>query len=105
MRLIVRLGDASEYESFDSLQDVAEYLYEHKVDRPLRPCHGGFQAPGYNGHNYISLYWSEDALIWGEEKGWVKNEDMDMLRELTTEELAEIHQSLKEQFNDDHLDY
>lgn len=52
----MRLGDAAEYESFDSIGDVAERLRENGVKSITAWREGGCYAPGFEGNNYISLY-------------------------------------------------
>lgn len=57
LRLVCRLGDAGDYRTFDDLGALADDLAGHGVAGPLGPCvRYGVRAPGYGGHNYISLY-------------------------------------------------
>lgn len=54
--LWMRLGDGGEYESFDGMAEVADSLRESNVSG-ISKVDGGISAPGYQGNNYISLYW------------------------------------------------
>lgn len=56
----LRLGDADDYHAFDGLDDVAEALAESGVETIERLCLYGVRAPGFEGNNYISLYWGPD---------------------------------------------
>jgi hypothetical protein len=53
----MRLGDADDYHSFDSLDEVADELTRIGIENIDRHCLYGVTAPGFEGHNYISLYW------------------------------------------------
>ena len=57
----MRLGDACEYEDHDDLQSVADVLIEHGVQHIERIPRYGITAPGFEGWNFISLYWGKDA--------------------------------------------
>jgi len=52
----VRVGDAGEYESFDSIADTLDYLNELKVGKVTRWRLFGFNTPNYWGHDYISIF-------------------------------------------------
>lgn len=58
----LRLGDAGDYESFDSLASVADHLAEFNVYifRRFVGTYGvGIEAPGFTGMNMISLYFGD----------------------------------------------
>ena len=57
----MRLGDACEYEDHDDLQSVADTLIEHGVRHVDRLPRFGITAPGFEGWDYISLFWGRDA--------------------------------------------
>jgi hypothetical protein len=81
----MRVGDSDSYRSFDSIQEAAEDLGESRigyVERIVMSSGYGVSAPGYEGWNFISLYWGTDKSA-------------DMERELTDEEIAEINLSLQ----------
>ena len=62
--LWMRLGDGGDYERFDGIGEAADSLRENRVRGPYRKCMGGIKAPGFQGNNYISLYWGdEDANL------------------------------------------
>ena len=65
--LWLRLGDADEYASYDSIADVAKGLIWCGLDgyRILAIPHGvAIPDAGYSGHNHISLFWGDsDAQI------------------------------------------
>ena len=56
----MQLGDADDYHALDGLDDVAEVLAESGVQSVERHCRFGVRAPGFEGNNYISLYWGPD---------------------------------------------
>lgn len=56
----MRLGDADDYHAFDGLDDVANKLADCGVESVERHCRFGVSAPGFEGNNYISLYWGPD---------------------------------------------
>lgn len=56
--LWIRLGDAADYVCFDDLKEVAKYMASQSVFGPIwRHCNYGVACQGYEGQNYISLYW------------------------------------------------
>ena len=61
MKLWVRAGDCDNYNDFDDLQEVAEYLSEMGATSPLNRCNEyGVTSPEFRGKNYISLFWGDD---------------------------------------------
>lgn len=52
----VRVGDSGEYESFDDLQEVVDYLNELRVGRVDHWRSAGIETENYWGHDYISLF-------------------------------------------------
>ena len=54
--LWMRLGDGGNYESFDGMAEVANKLREQNIFEVSR-VRGGITTPGFEGNNYISLYW------------------------------------------------
>ena len=56
LKFIVRLGDSGDYEAFDTMEELAEHLDACRIGRLARHCKYGVTSPGYEGHNYISLY-------------------------------------------------
>jgi hypothetical protein len=62
MTLWVRAGDGDNYNGFDGVQEVADYLAEMGATGPLDWCNKyGVTSPEYQGNNYISLFWGDDA--------------------------------------------
>ena len=61
----VRVGDAGEYESFDSLNDALAYLNELKAGEVTGWVDGGagvgIETVNYHGYDFISLFWGDDA--------------------------------------------
>lgn len=59
-RIWVRLGDQSEYEEFDTLEDAAEYLRtEFGIEEVDSWVEKGFEGGGYLGQNYVSMFWGD----------------------------------------------
>jgi len=60
----VRVGDAGEYESFDSLDDALDYLNELKAGEVTGWVDGGagvgIETVNYHGYDFISLFWGDD---------------------------------------------
>ena len=53
----VRVGDQGDYEQFDSLDDVGDYLSQLGIAPPYEQSTSyGFETDSYYGDNYISLY-------------------------------------------------
>ncbi len=78
--LWMRLGDSDDYHAFDGLDDVADVLAEVGIGEVDRYCLYGVSAPGFQGHNYISLYCGPDP----------GDGTAEASRELTNDELAEL---------------
>ena len=81
MQLWVRAGDGDNYNGFDGLHEVADYLAEMGATGPLERCNKyGVSNPEYRGNNYISLYWGD--------------EDAQPIRSLTVAEHNEVNRLL-----------
>ena len=58
----VRVGDAGEYHSFDTLDDALDYLNEMLVGHVTDWGDGDvLETCNYSGQNYVSLYWGSPA--------------------------------------------
>lgn len=80
----MRLGDADDYHAHDDLDEVADVLAEVGVGEVDRHCLYGVSSSGFQGHNYISLYWGPDPSDGSAEAS----------RELTDDELIELRRKL-----------
>ena len=78
----VRVGDSGEYESFDDLQEVVDYLNELHVGRVDHWRSAGIETNNYWGHDYISLYHG--------------NPDGNLTSDLLPDERAFVEDSLQE---------
>ena len=59
MLLWVRVGDAGECESFDSLDGAIDYLNGLRVGK-VTSHHGiSFDTPNFHGDDCISIYWGD----------------------------------------------
>lgn len=59
-KLLVRCGDADNYNEFDDFDDVAEYMTQMGVTHPLHQYIAyGVTSSEFHGNNYISLYWGD----------------------------------------------
>jgi hypothetical protein len=69
LKIWLRIGDFAEYESFDDLDSATDTLDDLNIGPVLGWFDSGpgvgFQAPGYTGHNFVSLFWgdSEGNLV------------------------------------------
>ena len=62
MTLWVRAGDSDNYNGFDGLHEVADYLAEMGTTTPLVRCNEyGVTSAEFRGNNYVSLFWGDDA--------------------------------------------
>jgi hypothetical protein len=60
MKLWLRLGDNAEYNEFDDLDSLRDFLLESGIDlEEIEPLDGGFTTPMFEGQNYVSLYWGD----------------------------------------------
>lgn len=64
--LWVRAGDADGYNSFDDIDEVADYLNDYGVSSALRFCNKygvceSHRNAFFRGNNYISLYYADQA--------------------------------------------
>lgn len=64
MKLWIRLGDAGDYQAFDSLADAIDYLNELSAgeifDWTTGPMGVGFDTANYWGEDFISCFWGDD---------------------------------------------
>jgi len=82
--LWVRLGDGGDYENFgDDLSAAVDCLTEAGINEINCWTQSGFEAPGFNGNNYVSFYWSDN-------KG-------NMKRVLSTDEKEQVEKLLRTQ--------
>jgi hypothetical protein len=82
--LWLRCGDMDNYIAYDDdLEAVIEALHEAGVHSPLSWFKNGFTCPGFEGKNYISLYWGDG--------------DGNLVRELFEREREAIIQELEGQ--------
>jgi len=80
--LWIRLGDSDDYEDYgDDIQALAGYLQEVGIKEIDRWVEKGFEASGFGGHNYVSLYWG-DA-------------DANFISELAQREKIQLEKALK----------
>jgi len=80
LRLWMRLGDSSDYESFGTdLDAVVDQLREAGV-HDVAQTRAGITAPGFEGDNYISLYWGDS--------------NAQLLRRLTKGEFVKLRRAL-----------
>jgi len=60
MFLWLRLGDNSEYEKLDSIEEAKEIFEERDLTKDFtRRCQYGIQNNEFKGNNYISLYYGD----------------------------------------------
>ena len=73
----VRMGDASEYEHMSDLHEAGLLLMDYDI-RPetIQAIKNGITAPGFEGRNYISLFWGDQKT--------------NLIRGLTDEEIEEL---------------
>jgi hypothetical protein len=82
----MRVGDEDSYHPFDSVEDAAQYLGDfYGVQEVAFRNQFGVTAPGFEGYNYISLYWGTDP----------KDGNAEVTRALTDEEIEEFNLSLE----------
>ncbi len=80
-KIWVRAGDSDNYNEFDGLQEVTDYLGEMGATGPLEWCNEyGVTGPEFRGDNYISLFWGDN--------------DAQPIRSLTTDEHNEVNRLL-----------
>jgi hypothetical protein len=82
--LWIRVGDSDDYHALDDLDAVADLLAEVGIGQVERYCLFGVCTAGFEGHNYISLYWGPDPGDGSAEAS----------RELTDGELIELREEL-----------
>ena len=56
----IRLGDNGDYEPFDTPYDAGDRVGMFTSDREPRYISKGIYLEGFEGDNYISLYWGDD---------------------------------------------
>src|SRR5438128_6978920 len=82
----MRVGDEDSYHPFDAVEEAAQYLGEfYGVQQIAWKNQYGVTAAGFEGNNYISLYWGTDP----------KDGSAEMSRALTDDEIAEFNLSLE----------
>jgi hypothetical protein len=81
-RLWIRMGDASDYESFDCVEDAGSSLMESGINpKKAHAVEKGMVAPGFTGRNYISLFWGDAKA--------------QFIRELTPEEFEAMCKNIR----------
>lgn len=87
LKLFVRFGDGGDYEElgagFGGLANLVIRLHEFKVTKIEMKNRYGVTCEGFQGNNYISLYWSRQANVIGQS-----------VRGITDEEIAYVNESL-----------
>ncbi len=60
MFIWLRLGDCSEYEKLDSIEEVKELFESYSLSKDFtRSHHYGIKNSEFYGNNYISLYYGD----------------------------------------------
>jgi len=59
-KLWLRLGDNADYEPYESVADAGEYVGQHTSDRDPAFRSMGLSLTGFEGENYISLFWGDN---------------------------------------------
>jgi len=78
----VRMGDASEYERFVDIEDVGYLLADFDIKpADIRQTEKGIMTSGFEGRNYISLFWGDAKA--------------QPIRELSVEEFAELREAME----------
>jgi len=60
-KLWVSVGQAGDYEPFDTLADAAKYMNSLSVGKPTGWKFGGFDTPNFWGNDYVSIYHGDDV--------------------------------------------
>ena len=82
----MRVGDEDSYHPFDAIEDAAQHLGEfYSIRQIVFRNRFGVTTPGFEGNNYISLYWGTDP----------KDGSAEMTRALTDDEIDEFNLSLE----------
>jgi len=77
----LRMGDSDDYEQFDNINDAAKSAAAFGVEADdLRWIRGGFEAEGFKGRNYVSIYIGDD--------------EADKIRDLTSSEKKNFERAL-----------
>jgi hypothetical protein len=83
-----RVGDAGEYESFDSLDVALDYLNDLKAGQVTgwieRGMGVGLETVNYHGYDFISLFWGDD--------------DANLTAPLDADERIDVEKGLEEVF-------
>lgn len=91
--LWVRLGDDNGYEFCQDLQEVAFHLVGEDIPTNFDVHPGGISCPGFEGCNYISLFWGDNA------------DQPDKTHALSYDEVDELRTLMKDVvFDDLHID-
>lgn len=56
----VRIGDSSEYEKYDSVEEALDALQSIPVHSPLMWRVAGFETLELSGEDYVSIYWGDE---------------------------------------------
>lgn len=56
----LRIGDSSEYEKYDSVEEALDALQSIPVHSPLMWRGSGFETLELSGEDYVSIYWGDD---------------------------------------------
>lgn len=78
----IRFGDAGDYHSADTIQEVAEEFKENHISFVERHCLYGVKSNEFQGNNYISLFTGTDP------SGL-------MIREIPDEDLRILNQAIQ----------
>lgn len=80
MKLWLRLGDNAEYNEFDDIDSLRDFLLECGIGTDeIEPRDGGFTTPMFEAENYVSLYWGDDDADF--ERDLNEDEWNDLLKE------------------------
>ena len=82
----IRVGDMGDYQAFDSLDEVVDYLSELGVGRVDHWRAAGVETVNYWGHDYISLYHGDT--------------DANLVSDLLPDERALVEDALREYHNE-----
>jgi hypothetical protein len=82
----MRIGFEDGYHAVVTVEDAADHLAEfYGIENVARHNEYGVSTDGFQGQNYISLYWGTDP----------KDGNAEMTRPLTDDEITEVNLSLE----------